>query len=331
MPQVHGLEIADFQDLSRDLMPGAFQIGNIIVEPVDDNLAWGVGRIQNLNSHPSDVRRLAAVAVSSLQEVDKTEEGRSSCTDGRYPLFLGSNRLTPVRSQLVGASMATGWFMAEAIGDRFFEDPTAPIEDRISQTAEHMVERGVYPCTHEDCGARGNHTAIQQNAVKFANGDSDVAAAYRARNKAYMGEKYNPDTDHKVITYLARRVEDPGYGYDNYAPDVAWRAVMDVTGQEGTYNLLIDRRGLHGHLEKLILRLQNVGRLALNTRLLAELTGGDQVFGVNDDQLDILAKVIGGDDEEAVRIARHAGEHFTNAGHATLGKYLPSYRAYGLN
>lgn len=322
MPQVHGLEIAGFEPT-----PTGFRVGDLVAERLDDTLAWGLGRIQSPERSPYMERRLAAVAVSVLQTVDQAEHGYSSCTDGRYPLLLRSNRLVPVRPQLVGASMVTGFFMAEALGEDFYDDPTAPIDERLQQTAEHLQRCGIHPCTHEDCGARANFIPIAGNVVRFMS-IHRVGEKFMARNRIFLGERYDAGQEFEVFSAYSRRLDDPEkYGYDTYTPDVAWRAVLEVTGDEGIYSLNIDRRGQHGHVEEQIIRLhRSVGNRAINGRLVAELTRGKQVFANNDGEIDRLAQAMGRDDPVLVSLARHAGEMFTNAGHATLGKKLPTYQ-----
>jgi len=321
MPRVHGLEIADFEELDG----GAIRVGDYIAEPLDDDMSWGMGAIDHPPADAAENQQLTAAALTTLTEVEPSEQALSICTDGRFLLTTESGLLVPVRPQLVGASMVMGFAMAEAAGEAFYGDPTKPIDERAEQTADALVAAGIMPSTHIQCGAKKGFRDIQSNIV-YLTDYSPRAAAYRERNEVLLGDSYSPVSDVAFLDALRERSGDDEYGYDTNTPDVLSRAVANATGPDGTYSLVEDDRGVHGHVEKAVLRLRpEVGQVALDTRLLARLTNGDQVFGNNDGQLDVLAKAIGGDDAEVVSLARHAGEHFTNGGHGTLAKNLPTW------
>jgi hypothetical protein len=82
-----------------------------------------------------------------------------------------------------------------------------------------------------------------------------------------------------------------------------------------------DGRGVNGHVEELIARIQVQG-VAIDEARLAEHTGGRGVFGENDTRLLALAELFGRGRDEDYRIAYMAGEDFTDAGHGTLASNL---------
>jgi hypothetical protein len=313
-----------------ELGNGGFRVGPYIARPLADNLEWGVGAINYASTDPAERLWLAATAVGSLDRVDSSQESLSACTDGRLQMKMENGRWVPVRQQSVGASIVMGFAMAEAAGEAFYGDPTAPIEERIEATAQGLLDRGIQSSTHEPCGAKVGLLPIHHNILTFAhNPNQSLRDAYRTRNAILLGEAYQSPVEEKFLDDLNGRMTNLGqYGYDRYDPAMLTRAVRNTTGPEGNYNVEVTDHGQHGHLEGLILRLsRDVGLVALNVTKLADSTAGrHQAFGNNDGLLDEVAAAIGRGDADVVSIARHAGEHFTNAGHGTLAKDLPTWR-----
>lgn len=322
MPVVHGLAIADYERLGEH----DFRVGDYVAHRIADDLEWGSGAITPANQDADSLRRLAALSVASLQEVEPDDQGYDDCTDGRFPLSRNSGGLLlPVLPALVGSSMGTALSMADALGERFFDDPTASIRARAEQVAQTLHDGGIHPTTHENCGARENFVGIHRNVIEFVT--SQHAAAYLGRAALMLGARYNEKHNQMVINSIDERVENQAYGYLRYSPDMLWQAVNNVEGTRGIHEVYhTDPRGIHGHVEETIMRFDPTVLDAVNKRLLAELTKGRQVFPVNDSRIDDVAAVLGGDDAEAVSIARHAGEHFTNAGHGTLATHMPTWR-----
>lgn len=358
MPLAHGLELVGYDDLGG----GRFQIGDLLVTPMADNLEWGLGRIEGSLHQPTITQRVAKLAVASLQEVAASEEGITTCTDGRLPLLLLNSRLHPVRRQLLANNLGTGVMMAEFLGGDFYEDPTAPVHerfeivaDRLTQGEEETRETGKAPtfgiassplahdaekaphktqesdqipairlAAHEDCGGLAQFPAIMTNAVQFARSNKGL----RSRTEEVLVDEFNPDTFYDLTNRLGNHVD--AQAYSRYGSDLGWGIVQRRTGHEGLMQLHnTGPDGVHGHQEKIILWVgESVTDLALNQRLLSELGGGRgdaQAFGINQSEMRRVARIIGGDNPELVSKAMHAGVMGTHAGHASLAYNLPSF------
>lgn len=292
---------------------------------------WMVGDIPGRQFEDDEERREVARAVmDSIEEVSDNELPYSSCTDGRWRLSLGDGQPVPVREQNVGADMVTLLVMADALGERFYQDPAAPIDKRIDEVItfamggldpknqDELMQliklAKILPSTHVKCGAAGGLLAVLENSARFVEN-----SGYTDRQQQLMPQGVYDLELHQQITQghqqrLANRL------YRGYEPESVTKAVRERVGPRAVEQYRDDGRGVHGHLEQVIAYLDETlnGHAVDSNKLSTE--AGLQVFGVNSGRIERLARLFsqGGDDDLGYRIARIAGEDFASAGHGTL-------------
>jgi len=284
-----------------------------------DDLSWGEGAIQPLAEHAGHEQELELVnaVLDAIEPVSEAEKAYSSCTDGRLPVQLQNGEPVPVREQAVGADMVSAFFVAEVLGPRFYADPSAPVNERISEVAEFLKENGLLPSSHIACGAAAGFVTIVQNILRYSKQPS-----YILRLQALLPGMYDPAL-HKSLLLDLRKLLDTG-AYNSLTPDMFLQAAQEVGGRRAVAELKDDGRGVRGHVEEAVMRVQVPGR-ALNTAKLAVATGGREVFGVNDNRMERLARLFARGNDQDYKAARIALEDFASSGHGTLAKGLPTY------
>lgn len=295
-------------------------INDFTVTRIADDLSWGVGSIQPQTGldNDDDQRRLIETVVASLSRVNAAELPYSSCTDGRLPIKLLDGEAVPVREQIVGTDTMLFFHMAEALGDRFYKDPNEPLAERIQEVIGFMRDNGLVPCTHVACGAAAGYVPINENLVNFTANPQFVA-----RQKALLPEGVY---DEAVRTHITQGYQDrlDRQVYADWSDALLMEAVKNTGGEHAIAELNDDHRGVHGHVEEQIVRLQLDG-LAINETQVCARTGGREVFGVNDRRLQRHAELLSRGNAEDYKIALMAAEDFTDGGHGTLAKNLPTY------
>jgi hypothetical protein len=295
-------------------------IGNLVVTKIQDDLSWGQGSIQpqaGLDDEASQQALLETV-VAHLREVTEDELAYSSCTDGRIPVRLVNGEPVPVRQQTVGTDTMVMFHMAEALGNLFYKDPAASLRDRLREVVTFMQANGLVPCTHIGCGAAAGYVAIVQNLATFT-----ADPQFIAREQAILPEGvYDPGMRDRLTRGYSDRLE--AGRYDGWSAEQLMEIIQEVSGGRAIAELQDDGRGVHGHVEEQIIRVQVEG-VAINEAAVAADTGGREVFGVNDTRLQRLARLMGRGQDADYRLALMAAEDFTDGGHGTLAKYLPTY------
>jgi hypothetical protein len=287
---------------------------------MQDDLSWGQGSIQPLTQYASDddQKALLRAVLQSIEPVGDAELAYSACTDGRLPVKLLSGETIPVREQMVGADMVSAFYVAETLGASFYKNPDAPVAERVADVAAFLKENGLLPSSHVACGAGAGFIAISENILQFAKDPR-----YIARQKALVPAKIYDENLHAEMladskARLAKNL------YEGLSAQTFLDAVEAASGQRAIAELNDDGRGVHGHVEEAIVRLHLSG-YAINEAKVAELTGGREVFGVNDNRIEKLARLFGRGNDQDYRKAYMALEDFADAGHGTLAKDLPTW------
>jgi hypothetical protein len=293
---------------------------DLLITRIADNLSWGIGAIQPQAGLQDDQHQqdLVEAVRANLSTVANDETAYSSCTDGRVPVRLLSGEAVPVREQIVGTDTMLFFHMAEALGERFYETPNAPLAQRLETVIRFMKDNGLTPCTHVACGAAAGYVPINQNLVDFTRDPRFVA-----RQQALLPEGIYDEVTRRVLSQgyadrLARNV------YADWSADLLMDSIRRVSGDRAVAELHDDGRGVHGHVEEQIIRIQSDG-IAIDEAAVAAATGGREVFGVNDSRMQRLATIISRGNEHDYRLALMAAEDFTDGGHGTLAKDLPTY------
>jgi hypothetical protein len=281
-----------------------------------DGLEWGVGAIQPLT--PANVDDLVKASLDSLTAVEGEQQHFSACTDGRLPVALLDGSSVPVREPLVGADMVSAFYVAESLGSHFYKDPAAPVRERVREVAEFLKANDITPSTHVGCGAAGGFVAITENAVKFNKDERFVA-----RQKALVPASIYDEALHAGMLEANTQRLQNGL-YEGLSADVFVEVVEAVGGKQAIAELKDDGRGVHGHVEEAIMRIRIPGR-AIDGAKLATMTAGREVFAVNDMRLDRIAKLFARGADDDYKVAYMALEDFTDCGHGTLAKDLPTY------
>ncbi len=291
--------------------------GRLAARKITDDLSYGLGAIQPSAHDAASDAALINATLESIEPVADDQLDFSACTDGRLPVKLLNGKGVPVREQLVGADMVSAFYVAETLGERFYENPDASVADRVRDVAGFLRDNGLQPSTHVACGAAGGFAVIAENVVRLAGNPQ-----YIERLKTLLPEGvFDAALYEKMLLDSEARIKANAYA--DLTPEVFVQAVKAVSGDGAVAELCDDGRGVHGHVEEAIVRIKVAGQ-ALNTKALAEKTGGRQVFGTNDARMDRLARLFsrGGQD---YKIAMMALEDFASSGHATLAKDLPTY------
>ena len=292
----------------------------ICFRQIRDSLDWGVGAIKPQPEHAGEgAQRMLVQAVSdSLEEVAETEKAYSSCTDGRLPVKLLSGEPVPVREQIVGTDTIQFFHMAEVLGARFYKNPDAPLAERIQAVVDFMHENGLQPSTHIACGAAAGYVSIIENLVTFTR-----EAPFIDRQRMLLpADVYDEVIRHKITAGYQDRLKRGLY--DGWSDQLITDAVQRTGGERAIAELNDDGRGVHGHVEEMIIRIQ-VDGLAINEAKVASLTRGREVFGVNDLRMRRNAELLGRGQDEDYRMALMAAEDLTDGGHGTLASFLPTY------
>ncbi len=275
----------------------------------------GAGNIVAPNMDESERRDYAEAVMDSIVPVVEAEVPYSDCTDGRFRTTLNDGQPVPNREKLVGADLMIAFSMSEALGSRFYKDPAAPIDERLREVAGYLLANGILPSTHGLCGARGGFVSISQNSLEF-NDDP----MYVARQKMLTPAEIQDDEIFgDVLRGTSSRLS--AGRYKDYDESLAAKIAEEFGGSHAIANLRDDGRGVGGHVEGGIVRLLTPG-YSVDVNRLASANSGMQVFAVNDNRLRKLSELFGRGHDTDYRIAYAAGEIFTDAGHATLGKEM---------
>ena len=291
-----------------------------VVRKLDDDFSWGEGAIQPQAAYSAqaDEEALLDAVIDAIEPVTDDEAGFTLCTDGRKPVQLTDGQPVPVREQMVGADMVSAFYVAETLGENFYQNPQASVAERVQEVAQFLKENGIMPSSHIGCGAAAGFVAITGNVVRFA-----ANPAYVARQKALLpADVYDQELHDQMVQGNQARL-DAGL-YDGLDAQVFLDAVEVVAGSHAISELKDDGRGVHGHVEEQIIRLYAPG-FAVNGAKLAEATHGREVFVVNDNRIERMARLFGRGNDNDYRVAYMALEDFADAGHATLAKDLPTY------
>lgn len=294
--------------------------GALVARRITDGLAWGEGDIrpQAEFANAGDQHKLIEAVLEVIEPVAESELPYSSCTDGRLPIKLASGENIPVREQMVGADIVSAFYIAEALGSRFYKNPDAPVADRVADVAAFLHENGLLPSSHIACGAAGGFVTIAKNIVRFGRNP-----AYIERLKSLVPEGgFDAELHGQMLAASEARLEENAY--EGLSAQTFIDAVLGVSDERAIAELADDGRGVHGHVEEAIMRLRLPGR-AINTAKLAAATGGREVFGVNDNRMDKLVRLFARGDDRDYRVAAMAAEDFASSGHGTLAKDLPTY------
>lgn len=292
--------------------------GRLAARKIADDLSYGLGAIQPQAHDATAEAELIDAALASIEPVAADELEFSACTDGRLPVKLLDGKDVPVREQLVGADMVSAFYVAEGLGERFYEDPNAPIADRVVDVAEFLHENGLLPSTHISCGAAAGFATITENVVHFGRNPQ-----YVERLKALLPKGvFDAELHDAMLEANEARLKADAYA--GLTSDMFLAAVKAVSGNRAVAELRDDGRGVQGHVEEAIVRIKVDGQ-ALNPKALAAKTNGRQVFGVSDARMERLARLFSRGAERDYHIAAMALEDFASSGHATLAKDLPTY------
>jgi hypothetical protein len=277
---------------------------------------WGLGDINRLtNPTETEQREFAQAIVDSIEPVSEGELAYSDCTDGRLREDLADGQPVPNREKLVGTDTMTAFHMAEALGGRFYQDPDAPLEVRLEELVDFLISKGLKPGTHFACGGAGSYLTIVQNAIEFA-----TVPGYLKRQELLIPrEAYKAGLRPQIIQGYRDRLASKLYAgwSDQKIIDVIEKKV----GDHAIAHVRDDGRGVHGHVEGMIVRLNTPGA-TVNVNSLAERTDGKQAFTINDNRLAELAELFGRGHDDDYKIAYMAGEDFTDAAHGTLATNL---------
>lgn len=295
-------------------------VGGLTARRIPDDLSWGRGAIQPqpAGADPVAQQALITAVLQSIEPVADTERAYSACTDGRIPVALLNGEPIPVREQMVGADMVRAFFVAEILGAGFYKDPQAPVAERVADVADFLHENGLLPSSHLACGAAAGFEAIMRNIPDFA-GD----ARFTARLQTLLPNDIYDRTLHDQVLAAMRACLERG-AYQELSAQTFLDAVEKFSGQRAIAELSDDGRGVNVHVEEYIVRVRLPG-YAINEAKVAELTGGREVFGINDNRIEKLARLFGRGNDADYRKAYLALEDFADAGHATLAKDLPTW------
>lgn len=314
----------------RDFMPSAEQLGAkrmelndgtpVEVHVIQDKLQWGEGAIEAPDYNERQIENITQAAIKSITQVPKDLLMKSGCTDGRGRISWLDGSKAEVLQKLVGTDLMTGLAIAEGLGQRFYgKNIDKPIMDRIGIVADYLQQNNITLTTHEGCGARVAYDAIEKNAIRF---NSDI------KEYAVRTQEIIPDvTSSSISEVLKEWSQRDNSGYD---AEAVRKLVIDRTGPKGSKMLHEEHDKTHGHKEIAIARLNLRGK-ALSARTFIEemnnsddeLLAGSQIFSVNDDRIIDLARLFA-DNEQQYYLALTAAALFTDAGHATLAKNLPT-------
>lgn len=308
-------------DTSQTSKGQRIKVGAFMATKVRDDLLWAEGAIQPQSrfNTETDQRTLTEAVLASIEPVSDSELPYSSCTDGRIPVQLANGEKIPVREQMVGADMVSAFYVAEVLGARFYKDVAAPVAARVKEVADFLHENDVLPSSHIACGAGAGFVAIMQNIVRFSADERFV----NRRQELIPADVYSAALHDEMIQSVRQCLQLPTR-YEGLTAQTFLDAVIAVSGSRAIAELKDDGRGVHGHVEEQIIRIRVPG-YAINEAKVAELTGGREVFGVNDVRIEKIARLFGRGNDDDFKMAYMALEDFANAGHGTLAKGLSTW------
>jgi len=287
----------------------------IEILPLSEIDGWQVGTIDPGIKSDEELARLAEAVSSSITAVDPAENAFSDCTDGRLRMNLADGiSAVPVREKLVGTDTMTALAMADALGSKFYGNEKATAKERIGVVVDFLKSNNLSASTHEACGAAGGYVPVTENSIKFA-----AIPAFRSRIETFV-PVYEEAILETVVEQLSTNINNKAY--EGYSDQLITDAVMAQSGPRAIARYADTGRGVHGHEELVIARLQGFEGQALDTNRLAEKTDGSQVFSINDNRLERLAGLFGRGHDRDYATAYVAGELFTDAGHGSLGHNL---------
>ncbi|MEK7152900.1 MAG: hypothetical protein AAB834_03060, partial [Patescibacteria group bacterium] len=296
------------------------RVGTLVARQIKDTLDWGEGSIlpQSFFNSLMGQQALLDAVLASIEPVTDQEASFSSCTDGRIPLKLMSDEAVPVREQMVGADMVSAFYVAETLGPNFYKNPAASVAERVREVAEFLHDNGIKPSSHIGCGAAAGFTLITENAVRFS-----ANPAYIARIRSLLPAGiYDRAMHDEMLKGNKKRLE--ANLYEGLTAQTFLDIVEQISGVRAIAELNNDGRGVHCHVEEQIIRVRVPG-CAIDEAKVARLTGGREVFGVNDRRLERLARLFSRGNDSDYRKAYMALEDFADTGHGTLAKDLPTY------
>lgn len=295
----------------------AIVLNGFTASRIADDLAWGVGAIKPQPAYATTDDLMNAV-LQSLTEVTTAEQPYSACTDGRVPVRLLDGNPVPVREQMVGADIVSAFYVAESLGARFYKDPAAPVAARVREVAEFLHANGINPSSHVGCGAAAGFMAIVENMAGFAKNEQ-----FAVRQQALLpAGLYDAELHEQMLVAAQARLD--GGVYTGLDADVFLQAAKAASGEQAIAELKDDGRGIHGHVEEAVVRIQVPGYAVDEAKVVA-LTGGREVFSVSDGRMEHIARLFGRGNDDDYRIAYMALEDFADCGHGTLANGLPTY------
>lgn len=289
--------------------------GLYVAEFLLQSTDWMVGDIPGHQfENDGERKQFALTVMNSIREVSVAEAPYSSCTDGRWRLALEDGQPVPVREQAVGADVMTLFIMAEALGERFYRDPNTSVAQRMKEVIEFARQNKIKVSTHIGCGAAGSFLTVIGNSAMFVE-----QHAYTDRQKQLLPAGMYDISVHRQIANDHQRRLAAGL-YTGYSPELVTNIVRAEVGPHAIEKFRSDGAGVHGHLERSIVRLhEDIEGVAVSPNDLYE-SAEVQVFGYNARRLDHLARLYsrGTTESPDYLIARIAGEDFASAGHGTL-------------
>jgi hypothetical protein len=297
------------------------RVGGLTATRVQDDLSWGQGAIQPQAAYNSaaDQQQLIEAVLQSIEPVAETELAYSACTDGRLPVKLLNGESIPVREQMVGADMVSAFYVAETLGASFYQNPAAPVAERVADVAAFLKENGLLPSSHIACGAGAGFVVIAQNILSFV-----TDTRYTARQQALLPSGIHDEAIRAQMLADSLACLASNGLYEGLSAQTFLDAVEHISGKRAVAELNDDGRGVHGHVEEAIVRVRLDGQ-AINEAKVSELTGGREVFGVNDNRIEKLARMFARGNDTDYRKAYMALEDFADAGHGTLATGLPTW------
>jgi hypothetical protein len=310
--------------------------GKLVGEFLDDDPYWMQGNITG-DFQIDDEATRQQVVLAALDAIEPTNSNSSlnetTCTDGRYRLgTIGTGRHMGVAEQLVGSSLLTGFVAAEALGDKFYNGSSgvradSPIKQRFDYAADYFAANGELISAHVGCGGVEGLLPVTINSLTFVQ-----SVEFLNRSMQLMPEDVYDLSIIEAQREATLRAIDNG-AYLGYSHHLAVDAAIRHSGEDAVESLLNTGRGVHGHVEDFIVRLDHrLGGVALSpNRLNLSKIGVEedrtvQAFGINGSSLERLALTLsnGGDNEQVYREAWNAMEVFTDSAHGTLANKLPT-------
>jgi hypothetical protein len=290
----------------------------LVARYIPGDMAWGSGSILPISAYSSAEQQeaLLRAVMDSLEPVTDVEQVYASCTDGRKPVrLLDEKTPAPVREQLVGADIVCAFAAIEALDGTTIEEP---VTQRLERAAAFLQQHGIAPGTHLGCGAATYFQAILENILTFSKDP-----AYMQYVQALLPSGvYDTTIEADILSTIQRKLER--HAFEGLSLQTFIDTVTSRGGTHGIAELLDDHRGVHGHVEEQIVRVRASG-LAINVARVMEQTGGRSVFGLNEQRMERLLRILSEGNEARYKRAYIALEHFNSAAYGTLARFLPTY------